>query len=117
MGDPLCQVEREDIVSVKGTNTQLQRQIPEQQCNISCPNVDSKLIGKMPTFSIFIGDSTQKGEVSFEQWAFEVKCVMQIHVGVTLREGIVQSLQRAVADLVLYLGLQDPVSETINKLN
>ena len=41
---------------------------------------------------------------------------MQSHTEVTLREEIVQSLCRAVADLVQYLGPQVPVSEIINKL-
>ena len=41
----------------------------------------------------------QKGEVSFEQWAFKVRIVMQSHMEVTLREGIVQSLHGAMANL------------------
>ena len=39
-------------------------------------------------------------EVSFEQWAFEVKSVMQNHTEATGREGIVWSLCGAAADLV-----------------
>ena len=70
----------------------------------------------MPNFTIFSGDSTQKGEVSFEQWAFEVKIVMQSHTEATLREGIAWSLCKAVAYLVWYLGPQVPVSEILNKL-
>ena len=50
-----------------------------------------------------------KGDILFEQWAFEVKSVMQSHMEATLREGIVWSLHRDVADLVQYLGLQAPV--------
>ena len=65
-------------MSVEGANTQLHRHIPEPQCNISCPSVASKVVGKMPKFGIFSGDSPQKLEVSFEQWAFEMRRMMQI---------------------------------------
>ena len=69
-------------ISVEGTNTQLHRQVPEPQCNVSYPSQASQLIGKMPTFSIFSEDSTQHGEVSFELWAFEVKeCEAKSHGG------------------------------------
>ena len=69
----------------EGTNTQLHRQIPEPQCDISCPSVVSHIVGKMSQFSIFSGDFTQKGMVSFEQWAFKVKSIMQSHAEATLR--------------------------------
>ena len=82
---------REEIMSLQGTNMELHRQMPEPQCNISCPSVDSQVVGKMPKFSIFSGDSTQMREVSFEQWAFEVRSVIQSHTEVKLREGIVWS--------------------------
>ena len=41
---------------------------------------------------------------------------MQSHTEATLREGIVNSLWGATADLVQYLGLHAPVSDIINKL-
>ena len=107
---------REEIVSVEGTNMQLPRQMPEPQCDISCPSVASQVVDKMPNFSTLSGDSTQKGEVSFEHWTFEAKGVMHSHTEVTLREWIVWFLHGATADLVWYLGLQAPVSEIINKL-
>ena len=115
MGDQLSKVGREEIVLVEGTSRQLPRQIPETQHDISCPNVASQIVGKTPKFNTS-GDSTQKGEVSLGQWAFEVESVMQSHTGVKLREGIVWSLHRATADLVGYLGLQAPVSKIMNKL-
>ena len=80
---------------------QLPRQIPEPQHNISCPHVASMVVGKTPKFSTFSVDSTQKGEVLFEQWAFKLKSVMQSHEEVILTEGIVWSLHTAVADLGL----------------
>ena len=61
----------------------------EPKCNISCSSVASQVVGKIPKFSTLSGDSTQKGEVSFEQWPFEVKSLMQSHTGVTMGEGIV----------------------------
>ena len=85
---------------VEDASTHLPRLMPEPQCNISCSSVASQEVGNMPKFSTFSGDSTQKGEVSFQQWAFEIRCVMQSHREVTLREGIVQSLCRATADLI-----------------
>ena len=103
------QVGREESMSVDGTNTQLPRQMLEPQCDISCPSVASQVVHKMPKCSTFSGDFTQKGQVLFEQWAFEVKSVMQSHTEVTLREGIVQSLCGATADMVQYLGLQAPL--------
>ena len=56
---------------MEGTSTQLPRQMPEPQHDISCPSVASQVVGKMPKFSTFSGDSTQKGEVSFDQWALK----------------------------------------------
>ena len=87
-------------MSVEGTIMQLPKQMPGPQHNISCPSVDSQVVGKMPIFCTFRGDFIQKGEVSCKQWVFEVKSEMQSHTEVTLREGIEWSLPVAVADLV-----------------
>ena len=76
----------------------------------------SQVLGIVPKFSTFSGGSIQKGEVSFEQWVFKVKSVMQSHTEVTLKEGMVWSLHGAVTDMAQYLGLQAPVSEIVNKL-
>ena len=72
----------------------------ETQHEISCPSVASQVVDKIPKFSTFSADPTQKGEVSFQQRVFEVRSVMQIHTEVTLQEEIVQSLHEATADLV-----------------
>ena len=66
MGDQLHHVGREEIMSVEGMTTQSPRQMPGTQFDISSPSVASQVGGKMPKFSPFSGDSTQKGEVSFE---------------------------------------------------
>ena len=87
VGEQFCQVGREESMSVEGVSTQLPRPMPEPQCNISCPT--SQVVGEMPKLSTFNGDSTQKREVLFEQWAFEVRSVMQSYTEVTLRERIV----------------------------
>ena len=115
-GDKLCWVQREEIVLRRDLKMQMQGPIPELQPDISCPNVASKLVGKTPKFSLYSGDPTQKGEVSFKQRTLKVKNVMQSHTEATLRERIVWSLCEAAADLVQYLGLQASVSEILNKL-
>ena len=99
-GDRLHWVGREESVLMEGASMQLPMPMPEPLCDISCPSVASHVVGKMPKFSTFSGESTQKEEVSLEQWDFEVRSMMQSHMEVTLREGIVQSFCRAVADLV-----------------
>ena len=73
-------------MSVESASTQLPRPMPELQCDISCPCVASQVVGRMPKFRTFSGDFTHKGEVSFEQWAFEVRSVMQSHRGNVGRE-------------------------------
>ena len=94
----------------------LLRLMSELQCKISCPSIASQVVSKMPKIRTFSGDPTQKGEVSFKQWIFEVRSEMQSHTEVTLWEGMVKSLHRATAHLVQYLGLQALVAEIINKL-
>ena len=89
---------------------QMQRPIPEPQCNISFTRVAFHLLNKMPKSAIFSRDSTQMGEVLFEQWAFKVKSVLQSHMETTLREGKLLTLCRAVADPVWYLSPQAPMS-------
>ena len=45
-------------MSVEDANMQLPRQMPEPQCDISCPIVASKVVGKMAKVSLFSGDSS-----------------------------------------------------------
>ena len=88
MGDQLHQVGREEIMKWKAWTCSYIGYIPEPQWDISHSTVASQIVGKMPKFSIFSEGSIQKGEVSFEQWAFEVKSVMQSHKEVTLWDEI-----------------------------
>ena len=67
----------------------LPRLTSELQCENSCPCVPSQVLGKMPKISTLSEDPTQKGEVLFEQWVFEVKSVMQSHTEATLQDGMV----------------------------
>ena len=83
----------DEVTSGEDTNMQLQRSMQEPQCDMSYSSVASQLAGRTPKLSVFSGDSIQKGEVSFKQWVFKVKRVMQSHTEATLREWIVHSLQ------------------------
>ena len=80
---------REDSVSVGGTSMQLPRPMSETQHDMSYPSVASQVVGKMPKISTLSGDPTQKGGVSFEQWALKIRCVVQSHTQVTMWEGVV----------------------------
>ena len=73
---------RYEVVSwVKTVNTQLHMANSMSQYAICpTPSVASQHNRKTPKFSVFRGDPTQKGKVSFEQRAFEVKSVMQSHM-------------------------------------
>ena len=84
----------------EGVSVQILRLTSVPQCKNSFPSVTSQVVGKVPKFSIFSEDPTQKREVLFKQWVFEVKSVLQSHTEVTLREGKVWSLCQAMADLV-----------------
>ena len=90
---------REESVSVEGTSTQLPWPMSELHHEISCPSVASQDMGKMTKISTFSGDPTQKGEVSFKQWVFEVRSVMQSHTEVTLWEGMVWSSVEPQSDI------------------
>ena len=59
--------------SGEGVGMQIWRPTSVPQHENSCPSITSQVGHKMPKFSAFSGDPTQKGEVSFEQWVFEVK--------------------------------------------
>ena len=113
LGEGLQQVEREENVLGKGIHTWLSRPTSEPQYENSYLSVTSQIVSKMPKFSTFSRDPTQKGEVLFEQWVFEMKSMMQSHKEATLQEGMIQLLCRAVANLVQYLGPQALVSEII----
>ena len=96
MGDQLQWMGRDEVVSGEGANRQPHRSMQEPQHSISYSSVASHHDRKTPKFSAFNGDLTQEGDVSFEQWAFQVKS----HTVATLWEGIVCSLWGTTADLI-----------------
>ena len=53
--------------------------------------------------SAFSGDMA-KGEVSFEQWSYELQTLRKSYSDLVLREGIQHSLRRATADAVHNMG-------------
>ena len=83
---------------------------------ISSSSIAPPIAGKVPKFSIFSEETSQKGKVSFEQWVFEVKRALQSHLETLLCKNIVHSLLGAMADLVQNLDLHAPMSPMIEKL-
>ena len=79
---------RDDVVLGKDANMQMHRSKQEPQCSMPFSSAVSEHSRKTPQLSVFSRDPSQKGEVSFKQWAFEVKSVMQSHTVATLREGV-----------------------------
>ena len=65
-------------------------------------------------FSAFSGESA-KGEVSFEQWSYELQTLRKTYSDSALKEGIQHSLRGAAADTVRNLGPDVPL-DTIIKI-
>ena len=61
----------------------------------------------IPKLSAFSGERP-KGEVSFEQWSYELQTLRKTYSDSGLREGIQHSLRGAVADTVRHLGPDVP---------
>ena len=73
---------------------------------------------RTPCFSRFFGDTPpNKGEVSFDQWLFEIKSIMDTYSETLLKEGIIQSLKGAAADIIHYLGPQASGANMLGKLD
>ena len=66
----------------------------------------------IPKLSVFSGERA-KGEVSFEQWSYELQTLRKTYSDSALREGIQCSLRGAAADTVRNLGPDVPVDTTI----
>ena len=81
MGDWLWWVGRE-IISGEDANMQPYRSMQEPQYNMSYSSVASQLLRKTPKFSVFSGDSTQKGEIAFKTMGVQgQKCHAKSHRG------------------------------------
>ena len=67
-----------------------------------------------PKLSAFSGQRA-KGEVSFEQWSYELKTLRKTYSNSALREGIQCSLRGAAADTVHNMGPSVPLDTIIKK--
>ena len=69
----------------------------------------------IPKLSAFSGERA-KGEVSFEQWSYELQILRKSYSDSALREGIQCSLRGAVADTVRNMGPNVPLDMIIKKI-
>ena len=75
---------------------------------------DGALRTNIPKLSAFSGERT-KGEVSFEQWSYELQTLRKTYSDSALREGIQHSLKGAAADTVRNMGPDVPLDTIIKK--
>ena len=68
----------------------------------------------IPKLSAFSGDMA-KGEVSFEQWSYELQTLRKSYSDLALREGIQHSLGGATADAVYNIGPNVPLNMILKK--
>ena len=86
------------------------------RCHPFCRQLlkDGALRTNIPKLSAFSGERA-KGEVSFEQWTYELQTLRKTYSDSALREGIQCSLRGAVADTVRNLGPDVPLDTIIKK--
>ena len=75
---------------------------------------DGALRTNIPKSSTFSGERV-KGEVSFEQWSYELQTLRKTCSGSALREGIQHSLRGAAADTVRNMGPDVPFDTILKK--
>ena len=75
---------------------------------------DGALRTNISKLSAFSGERA-KGEVSFEQWSYELQTLRKTYSDSALREGIQCSLRGAAADTVRNLGPNVPIDTIIKK--
>ena len=75
---------------------------------------DGALRTNIPKLSAFSGERA-KGEVSFEQWSYELQTLRKTYSDSALREGIHHSLRGAAADTVRNMGPDVPLDTIIKK--
>ena len=75
---------------------------------------DGALRTNIPKLSAFSRERA-KGEVSFEQWSYELQTLRKTYSDSALREGIQHSLRGAAADTVRNLGPDVPLDTIIKK--
>ena len=75
---------------------------------------DGALRTNIPKLSTFSGERV-KGEVSFEQWSYELQTLRKPYSDSALREGIQHSLRGAAADTVRNMGPDVPLDTILKK--
>ena len=70
----------------------------------------------VPKLSAFSGE-VAKGEVSFDQWSYELQTLRKSYSDLALREGIQHSLRGAAADVVCNMGPDVPLDLIIKKFS
>ena len=70
----------------------------------------------VPKLSVFSSE-VAKGEVSFDQWSYELQTLRKSYSDLALREGIQRSLRGAAADVVQNLGPDVPLDLIIKKFS
>ena len=68
----------------------------------------------IPKLSAFSGEMA-KGEVSFEQWSYELQMLHRSYCDSALRDGIQHSLREAAADAVCNMGPNVPLDMILKK--
>ena len=68
----------------------------------------------IPKLSAFSGEAG-KGEVSFDQWSYELQTLRKSYSDLALREGIQHSLRGAAADVVHNMGPNIPLDMILKK--
>ena len=68
----------------------------------------------VPKLSAFIGEAA-KGEVSFDQWSYELLTLRKSYSDLALREGIHHSLRGAAVDVVCNMGPNVPLDMILKK--
>ena len=63
MGNQFQWVGRDEVIPGEDANMQPHRPMQKPYCGMSYSSVAFQLVGKMPKFSVFSGDSAQNGEV------------------------------------------------------
>ena len=76
---------------------------------------DGALRTNIPKLSAFSGERV-KGEVSFEQWSYELQTLRKTYSDSALREGIQRSLRGAAADTVRNMGPDVPLDTILKNL-
>ena len=75
---------------------------------------DGALRTNIPKLSTFSGERAE-GEVSFEQWSYELQTLRKTYSDSALREGIQCSIRGAVADTVRNMGPDVPLDTILKK--